>query len=215
VLRAVAKEDTLNRLSTQLGAFAWSKKNIANATKKTKGRVIRSVTSETLKRNTTLQGCGGLKVDEIGGNRHSLSPEVRRKRGSDHHRTSRLKQVAMLALSHAILGMGARAGELGKSALLSKKTTQQLGDILTSRISPKDTYRRGKLSMDHGSKTLIYRENLAARSHKINPSVAREVIDKKNIVAVAPLGSKRSRTPYIRMDQIKRTLRYRRTSRIR
>jgi hypothetical protein len=121
----------------------------------------------------------------------------------------------MLALSHAILGMGARAGELGKSALLSKKITQQLGDVLTSRISPKDTYRRGKLSVDHGSKTLIYQENLATRSHKINPSVAREVIDKKNIVAVAPLGSKRSRTPYIGMDQIKRMLRYRRTSRIR
>jgi hypothetical protein len=49
--------------------------------------------------------------------------------------------------------MGTRAGELGKSALLSKKTTQQLRDVLTSRIIPKDTYSVGKLSMDHGSKT--------------------------------------------------------------
>ncbi|KAK1644053.1 hypothetical protein QYE76_061858 [Lolium multiflorum] len=71
--RSVAKEDTLNRLSSQLGAFAWSKKNIANTTKKTKGRVIRSVTSKTLKRNTTLQGCGGLKIDEIGGKQTASS----------------------------------------------------------------------------------------------------------------------------------------------
>jgi hypothetical protein len=69
--------------------------------------------------------------------------------------------------------------------------------------------------MDHGGKTLIYRENLAARSHKIDPSVTREVIDKKNIVALAPLGSKGSGGPYIRMNQIKRTVRYRLTSRLR
>jgi hypothetical protein len=82
---------------------------------------------------------------------------MRRKRGSDHHRTSRLKQVEMIALSHAILSVCARAEELGKSALLSKKTMQILGDILTSRVSLKHTNRRGKLSVNHGRKTLIYR----------------------------------------------------------
>jgi hypothetical protein len=33
VLMTVSKKDTLNRLSCQLGAFAWSKEDIANATK--------------------------------------------------------------------------------------------------------------------------------------------------------------------------------------
>jgi hypothetical protein len=107
---------------------------------------------------------------------------VRRKRGNGHRRTSPLKKVAILALNHAIL----RTRELGKSTLLSKKTTQHQGDILTSRVSSKHTNRFGILSMDHGSKTLIYRENLAARCHKVEPSVAREVINKYNIVMMAP-----------------------------
>jgi hypothetical protein len=73
---------------------------------------------------------------------------------------------------------------------------------------------RKDMTRQNGSKTLIYRDNLTARSHKTDPSVAREIIDKNNVVALAPLGSKGSGTPYIRMDQIKRTLRNRLTSRI-
>src|SRR3954454_21954078 len=99
---------------------------------------------------------------------------------------------------------GTRTGELGKSALLSKKATQHLGDILTSRVSPKHMNGRGKLSMDHGRKTLIYRENLAARSHKINLGVEGEVIDKDNIVVIGPLRREGSRSPYIRMNQVRR-----------
>jgi hypothetical protein len=122
--------------------------------------------------------------------------------------------MAMLALSHAILSVSAGTGELSKSPLLSEKTTQHLGNILSSRISSKNTNRRGELGMNHGSKSLIYRENLATRSHEVNPGIAREIIHKYNIVAMAPLQSKGSRTPYIRMYQNKRTLRHGGTSRI-
>jgi hypothetical protein len=85
---------------------------------------------------------------------------MRWKRRGNHHRTSRLEKVTMFALSHTILSVSTRTRELGKSTLLSKKTTQQLGDILASRISMEHTNRRGKLSVNHGSKTLIIRENL-------------------------------------------------------
>jgi hypothetical protein len=69
----------------------------------------------------------------------------------------------MFALSMPFLSVSTQTKELGKSTLLSKKTTQQLGDILASRISTEHTNRRGKLSVNHGSKTLIIRENLTAR----------------------------------------------------
>jgi hypothetical protein len=122
--------------------------------------------------------------------------------------------MAMLALSHAILSMSTGTGELSESPLLSEKTTQHLGDILSSRISSKNTNRRGELGVNHGSKSLIYGENLATRSHEVKPDIAREIIDKYNIVAMAPLRSEGSRAPYIRMYQIKRMLRHRSTSRI-
>jgi hypothetical protein len=122
--------------------------------------------------------------------------------------------MAMLALSHAILSVSAGTGELSESPLLSEKTTQHLGDILSSRINSKNTNMRGELGVNHGSKTLIYRENLTMRSHEVKPGIAREIIDKYNIVVMAPLRSEGSRTPYIRMYQIKRMLRHGDTSRI-
>jgi hypothetical protein len=122
--------------------------------------------------------------------------------------------MAMLVLSHTILSVSAGTGELSESPLLSEKTTQHLGDILSSRISSKNTNRHRELGVNHGSKSLIYRENLAMRSHEVKPGVAREIIDKYNIVAMAPLLSEAGRTPYIRMYQIKRTLRHGGTSRI-
>jgi hypothetical protein len=122
--------------------------------------------------------------------------------------------MAILALSHAILSVSARRGELCESPLFSEKTTQHLGDILSSRISSKNMNRRGELGVNHGSKSLVYRENLATRSHEVKPGIAREIIDKYNIVAMASLRSEGSRTPYIRMYQIKRTLRHGGTSRI-
>jgi hypothetical protein len=67
MLITVSKKDTLNRLSGQFGAFTRDKKNIANATKQTKRRVIRRTTRETLERNTTLQISRGLNINEIGG----------------------------------------------------------------------------------------------------------------------------------------------------
>ena len=47
--------------------------------------------------------------------------------------------------------------------------------------------------------------------HKVNPGITRIVIDKNNIIPVSALGNKRRGTPYIRMNQIKRTLRPRLT----
>jgi hypothetical protein len=122
--------------------------------------------------------------------------------------------MAIFALSHAILSVSAGTGELSESPLLSEKTTQHLGDILSSRISSKNMNRHGELGVNHGSKSLIYGENLAMGSHEVKPGIAREIIDKYNIVAMAPLRSEGSQTPYIKMYQIKRTLRHRSTSRI-
>jgi hypothetical protein len=62
------------------------------------------------------------------------------------------------------------------------------------------------MGVNHGSKSLIYRENLATRSHEVNPGIVREIIDKKNIVAMAPLRTEESGTPYIKMYLIKRML---------
>jgi hypothetical protein len=200
VLITVAKKNTLHRLSGQFGAFAGSKENIAHAPKHAKSGVVRRTTRETLHRNTTLQSSRRLDIDEIGGCGDSLSPKVGWKRGGDHHRTSRLKKVAMLALSNAILSVSTRTRELGESTLFGKKTTQHLGDILTSRVSTKNTDGRGKLGVNHGSKSLVYGENLTARFHQIKPSIAREVINKKNIVAMTTFRIEGSRTPYIRMN---------------
>jgi hypothetical protein len=86
--------------------------------------------------------------------------------------------MTMLTLSNAILSMGARTGELSKSALLSKNTTQLLGDILTSRVSTEYTNRCRKLREDHSRKTLIYGEHLTTRTHKIQPSVPGKIIYK-------------------------------------
>jgi hypothetical protein len=122
--------------------------------------------------------------------------------------------MAMLALSHAILSMSTRTGELSKSPMIGKKSMQHLGDILPSKISSKHTNRCGELGVNHGRKSLIDRENLAMRSYEVNPGIARVIIDKNNIVAMATLQSKGSQTPYIRMYQIKRTLRHGGTSRI-
>jgi hypothetical protein len=77
MLITVSKKNTLNRLSGQFGAFTMGKKNIANATKQTKRRVIRSTTRKALERNTTLQSSRGLNIDEIGDSGNSLSPKAR------------------------------------------------------------------------------------------------------------------------------------------
>jgi hypothetical protein len=79
--------------------------------------------------------------------------------------------MTMLTLGDTILSMGAGTRELGKGALLSKNTTQVLGDILSCRISTKHTNRRGILSTNHGRKALINREHLTARAHKKQPGV--------------------------------------------
>jgi hypothetical protein len=200
MLITISEKNTLNRLSSEFGAFARSKKNVANTTKRAKYRIVWRTIIETLERNGTLKGSRRLNINEIGRGRDSLSPEMRWKRRSDHHRTSSLKEMAMLTLSHAILSMRTRTRELGEGALLSKNTTQMLGDILTSRISTEHTNRRRKLSKNHGCKTLINRENLTTRRHKIQPCITRKIIYKNDIISMAPFRSEGSRTPNIRVN---------------
>jgi hypothetical protein len=106
----------------------------------------------------------------------------------------------MLTLGDTILSMGTGTRELGKRALLSKDTTQVLRDILSCRVSTKHTNGSGILSTNHGHKTLINRKHLTARAHKKQPGVPGKVINKQNIVSMAPFGSKGSRTPNIRMN---------------
>jgi hypothetical protein len=84
MLITVSKKDTLNRLSGLLGAFTRGKKNIANATKQTKRRIIRRTTREMLERNTTLLSSRGLNIDEIGGSGNSLSLKVRQNISGNH-----------------------------------------------------------------------------------------------------------------------------------
>jgi hypothetical protein len=57
--------------------------------------------------------------------------------------------------------------------------------------------RHGEVGVNHGRKSLIDRENLATRSHEVKLGIAREIIDKNNLVTMAPLRTEGSRTPYI------------------
>jgi hypothetical protein len=85
-----------------------------------------------LERNATLKGIRRLNVNEVSRYSDSLNPEMRPKRGSNHHSTGSLKNMTMLTLGDTILSMGAGTRELSKGALLSKNTTQVLGDILSA-----------------------------------------------------------------------------------
>jgi hypothetical protein len=77
------------------------KKNIVNATK----HLLNNQESEQKDaiEEYPLQGSRGLNVDEIISSRTTLAQKVRQKRGGNHHRTGRLKQVAVFAFSHTSL----------------------------------------------------------------------------------------------------------------
>uniref|UniRef100_A0A8R7NZG1 Uncharacterized protein n=1 Tax=Triticum urartu TaxID=4572 RepID=A0A8R7NZG1_TRIUA len=98
------------------------KKDIANITRQLKCRIIRKQSNRRLKGVPPLQSSGLLKIDVIDGSGDRLDPKVRRKRGSDYQRTSRLKKVTMLALNHtiAILSMCTRTRDPCKITLLGK-----------------------------------------------------------------------------------------------
>ena len=76
VLITISKKNTLSRLSGKFGAFTRGKKNITNATKQAKRRIIRRTIRKTLERNATLQSSRGLNIDEIGRSGHNLSPSA-------------------------------------------------------------------------------------------------------------------------------------------
>lgn len=70
-----------------------------------------------------MKGGGRLDINEIGRGRDNPSLEMKQKRRSNHHRTSSLKTMKMLALSNAILSMRTGTRKLSESALLRKDTT--------------------------------------------------------------------------------------------
>jgi hypothetical protein len=167
MLITIPEKSTLNRLSGKFDAFTRGKENIANTTKQMKHRIVSRATKKPLERNGTLKSSRSLHINEIGGDRDNLGPEMRRKRRSNHHRTSSLKKMKMLTLSQAILSIRTRIRELSKSTLLSKNTAQMLGDVVTSRVGAKHMNRHRKLGKNHYCKTLIYGKNLTTRGHKI------------------------------------------------
>ena len=90
-----------------------------------------------------------------------------------------------------------------------------MGDVLTTRIRPKGLDGGGELSANYGDKVLIVRKQLAAVMHKVNPSEMCAIIHKQDIISISILRYKRGRTPYIRVNKIKRGRRLRQTRGIR
>ena len=121
----------------------------------------------------------------------------------------------MIALSNPILGVSPKTGQLRQGALRGEEGAEGLGEILTTRIRPKCLDGGGELSVNHGSRRAIMRQKLVAVMHKINPSKMRAVIHKNNIISISTLRDKRGRTPYIRVNKIKRHRGTRQTRRIR
>src|SRR6266498_3488606 len=120
----------------------------------------------------------------------------------------------MLTLSNTILSVSTRAGVLRKSTLLQKKLTKRARQILASRVSTKNTNGRIKLGVNHRGKRLIGSKHLSSRIQEVHPCQARKIINKDHIISMSPFRNKRSRAPYIRVNQIKRPNRHSLTSRI-
>jgi hypothetical protein len=116
MLKTVTKKDTLNRLSCQFGGLSRRKENITCATKDTKMSIFRRRAVQDFSRTFPLETSGGLKVDEINSSRNSFSPKMswhkRRKKKSP----CSFKNMTMFTLSHSILSMSTRTGELRQSA---------------------------------------------------------------------------------------------------
>src|SRR6266508_1568453 len=121
----------------------------------------------------------------------------------------------MLTLSNTILSVSTHAGVLRKSTILNKKLMKRARQILASRVSTKNTNGRIKLGANHRGKRLIGHEHLSSRVQEVHPGEARKIINKDHIIAMSPFRNKRSRTPYIRVNQIKRSNRHSLASRIR
>ena len=87
--------------------------------------------------------------------------------------------------------------------MIRKKATMHIRYVLSRRIGTNGLI---KLSENHSSKLMVDRQKLTTRRHKIDPSKPRIIINKYDIVMVAPFRSKGSTPPYIRVNEIKRTL---------
>jgi hypothetical protein len=116
MLKTVTKKDTLNRLSYQFCGLSRRKENITCATKDTKMSIFRRRLVQDFSRTFPLKTSGGLKGDEINSSRNIFSPKMswhkRRKKKS----SCSFKNMTMFTLSHSILSMSTRTGELKQSS---------------------------------------------------------------------------------------------------
>ena len=103
MLKTVAKEDTGGRLSSELGLLPERKQDKATTTKDTEMIIARRRPMKTLARTPIAKKGRRLQVKEIDCSANGISPKMRKG-------TSRLQDVAMLALSNPILGVSPRTG---------------------------------------------------------------------------------------------------------
>jgi hypothetical protein len=111
----ITKKDTLNRLSCQFCGLSRRKENITCATKDMKMSIFRRRPMQDFSRTFPLKTSGGLMIDEINSSRNIFSPKLswhkRRKESS-----CSFKNMTMFTLSHSILSMSTRTGELKQSS---------------------------------------------------------------------------------------------------
>jgi hypothetical protein len=120
----------------------------------------------------------------------------------------------MFPFSNTILSMSTWTRELCKCTLRGQKLAKSSRQIFTPRVRMKNFNGSRKLCVNHANKRLINGTQLRMMFHKINPCIARIIINKNDIIFVATLCRKRCRTPYIRMNKIKRSSRMRSTKRV-
>ena len=67
-----------------------------------------------------------------------------------------------------------------------EQITKRSGEILTGTVRTKGLDAFAKLSMNHLCELAIDREHIRMRTHKVKPSVSREIINKIDIVEHPP-----------------------------
>ena len=82
MLKAITKEDTRGRLSSELSPLAGGKKDETTTTKHTKMIIARGRAIETLARTTIAKKGGGLQVKEIDCSANGVRSKIRRDIGS-------------------------------------------------------------------------------------------------------------------------------------
>ena len=78
MLETIAKKETRDRLSRELGPLPRRKQDIASTPKHTKVIIARWGAMETLTRTTILKIRGGLDVDDVDCSANDIIPEMGR-----------------------------------------------------------------------------------------------------------------------------------------